>query len=150
MVHLSPRSPMWSSTMTTHVCTPAELLTREIREEGGDGKIEGDGGREGWGGGRRRRWRFEGSTECVSEDERCGDVVGRWEVRWEVREEVGEWWRKGERRHRMKSGQWKDKPLKLWLVIISDCVPQVLCCCFFSSSVRNGSGTGESIMGPLI
>lgn len=61
--------------MTTHVCTPAELLTREIREEGGDGKIE-VGGRGGVGR-RRRRRRFEGSAECVSEDERCGDVVGR-------------------------------------------------------------------------
>lgn len=37
--------------MTTHVCFAVELLTREIREEGGDGKIGGVRG----GGSRRRR-----------------------------------------------------------------------------------------------
>ena len=58
--------------MTTHVCTAVELLTREIREEGGDGKIERRGGGEGGGG---------DGGERGSEEERCGDVVGRCEVK---------------------------------------------------------------------
>lgn len=68
--------------MTTHVCTAVELLTREIREGGADGKIERRGRGEG-SERRRRRWRWvaeemcEGRSECVIEEERCGDVVDR-------------------------------------------------------------------------
>lgn len=73
--------------MTTHVCSAVELLTRAIREEGGDGKRERRGGGEG--GERRRRCRVGGRGEVRgelgvrSEEERCGDVVV--EVRGEVR-----------------------------------------------------------------
>lgn len=56
--------------MTTHVCTAVELLTRGIREEGGDGKIEKRGGGQG---GERRSER--GTRSAALRGERCGDVV---------------------------------------------------------------------------
>ena len=120
MVHLSSRSPMWSSAMTTHVCTAVELLTREIRER----RRRWEDGEE-----RRGRWRWEEEEEEEMQGRRRrGEVRGelwvqhwggevwcsgevRGEVRkkgvgkkrWEERGEVGERWRKCER---MKTGHW--------------------------------------------
>lgn len=103
MVHLSPRSPMWSSTMTTHVCTPAELLTRDIREEGGDGKIEGEGG---------RGWREEKEVAVLGEHgvrQRRREV---WRCGGEVRGEV----RSVRRGGRVMEEGWEETQDEEWTV----------------------------------
>ena len=123
---------MWSSAMTTHVCTAVELFTSKIREEGGDGNIErrrgGRGERRskeeeaqggdrevrlqlrvrqcGGGGGEVWRWSWRG--------ERWGEEEPGWknEVRREEWGEMGERWERdgremGEMGERWRTGQWK-------------------------------------------
>lgn len=146
MVHLSSRSPMWSWAMTTHVCTAVELLTRVIREEG-DWKIEKRGCVEGGemeGGGGQAAW--EARSECRGEEERCGDVAGRWEVRWgrqgsekgseKSEGEVGERWWKGKKWQRMTSGQQKGFNTNLQRFSCGNqSLLRGLCCCLFTSAL---------------
>lgn len=68
--------------MTTHVCAAAELLTREMREEGGGGKTEG------WSGGGSDGGRGGGGS---------GGLEGSAGVRQDVRTGGVEMWRGGER-----------------------------------------------------
>lgn len=157
MVHLSSRSPMWSSAMTTHVCTAVELLTREIREEGGDGKIErrgrGRGGQGGGGAGGRGEVRGElGVQQWGGEVWRCSGKV-RGEARekggWEKWGEKSEWrdgggvrggrgWRMDSEKG-LQSFLYSYKPWKL-----ASLLPCVYCCFFTVASPREG----ENITSP--
>lgn len=115
MVHLSSRSPLWSSG-DDHSCVHCCWIINKR-----------DKGRRRWEDREERRWDEEEvqgreggegkweALQCCGEEERCGDVAGRWEVRktgvrkvkWKEWGEVGERWWKGEKRQRMSAGQQK-------------------------------------------